>query len=161
VKKDQKKNEQRTALAARRRLVRRHMIAGLYSPTRIAEKINESGEIAEVTNKGTVSRDIRAIEKEWAEEVDPDDIERWRTRELRTCAEMEAAIAPESVSRKVKIGDEEISISLSDRIDAQRARLRIMDKRDRIVGVNREAGEAVLVDLAEVVRRAEREAAKE
>lgn len=120
-------------MRGRRAKVSAMILAGYRSIRGIARKLDVSA--------ATICRDVKAIEKEWSEEVDAADRERHRVRELKKCDQMEGAITLaslgfEETEKGQKAEDRKRSIPLA--LKAQPARLDIMKRRAKLLGLDSE-----------------------
>ncbi len=105
-------------IEARRREIERCLFRGVRGVRAIAEHVGAS--------KSTVAEDVREIEREWREGTSDDSREAWRLRAHHSLDAMEQAIGPASVDD---------TLPLRELIEAQRARLRILDARAKMEGL--------------------------
>lgn len=120
-------------MLGRRAQVSAMILSGYRSIRGIARKLDVSA--------ATICRDVKAIEKEWAEEVDPADRERHRTNELKKCDQMEGAVAMASLGyRELNEGEDrkDVKRDISLALKAQPARIKIMERRAKLVGLDSE-----------------------
>lgn len=106
------------------------MILGGYRSIRgIAKKMGVS--------PATACRDVKAIEKEWAGEVDTADRERHRVRELKKLDQMEGAVTIASLGYVEGEGEGQTrNIDLA--MEAQKSRIALMKRRARLLGLDTE-----------------------
>lgn len=118
----------RMKMKARRQKVKQYILAGERSVRGLARKMDVS--------PATICRDLKAIEREWAEEIDPAERERHRITELKKLDQMEGSVAMASLGflEGASPSDQERDIAMA--IDAQRARLRLMERRARLLGLD-------------------------
>ncbi len=116
------------AMKQRRATVASYLLAGMRSVRGIARKMGVS--------PATISRDLKVIEAEWADEVDPTERERHRVTELKKLDQMESAITLASLGYEEGRKPKDQTRDVDKALDAQKGRIKLMERRARLLGLD-------------------------
>ncbi len=138
---------QKAARIARRRKVEQYLIAGVSSQAEIARRLN--------VGAATISRDVKALRKEWAQDIPVEERQQILLEDLRKLTAAEELISPDCARRRrvheIDPDTREATefweeVPPDERRRAIETRVRIIQQRSRMLGLEQIGLRGVVVD---------------